>query len=131
VSPLFATLADLPGRGKNDLRPLRVVVSSRAPVPEAEVSAFHRRFGLSLRQVYGSAVTGAISVNGEPGAGTVPGSIGRPLRGVRVKVVAGGAIAVASPFAATEFLDDPAATAARFRDGYFLSGDVGANVSGG
>ncbi len=131
VSPLFATLADLPGRGKNDLRSLRVVVSSREPVAEAEASAFHRRFGLSLRQVYGSAVTGAISVNGEPGAGTAPGSIGRPLRGVRVKVVAGGAIAVASPFAATEFLDDPAATAAMFRDGYFLSGDVGAKASGG
>jgi long-chain acyl-CoA synthetase len=100
-------------------------------VAEAEASAFHRRFGLSLRQVYGSAVTGAISVNGAPGAGTAPGSIGRPLKGVRVKVVAGGAIAVASPFAATEFLDDPAATAARFRDGFYLSGDIGAKASGG
>jgi len=131
VSPLFATLADLPGRGKNDRRSLRVVVSSRAPVSEAEASAFHRRFGLSLRQVYGSAVTGTISVNDELGAGTPPGSIGRPLRGVRVKVVAGGAIAVASPFSATEFLDDPAATSARFRDGFYLSGDVGAKASDG
>src|SRR5262249_11611492 len=127
VSPLFAMLADVPDHANIDLPSLKVVVASRAGVAAAEATAFQQRFGRCVHQVYGSTVTGAISVSSEAGA-EPPGSIGRPLRGVRVKVVAGGTIGIASPFAATEYLDNPAATAARFRGGYYLSPDVGARA---
>jgi len=126
VSPLFAMLADVPGTAKIDLSSLKVVVASRARVAPAETSAFQRRFGHRVHQVYGSPVTGAISVSSEASTKHAPGSIGRPLRGVRVKVVGGSTIGIASPFAATEYLDDPAATAARFRGGFYLSADLGA-----
>src|SRR5262249_61791208 len=111
---------------KTDRPSLKVVAASRARVAAAETSAFQRRFGHSIHQVYGSPVTGAISVSSEASDEHTPGAIGRPLRGVRVKVVAGGTIGIASPFAATEYLEDPAATSAGFRGGFYLSGGLGA-----
>jgi len=131
VSPVFAMLADVPGAAKIDLPSLKIVVASRARVAATETSAFQRRFGHGIHQVYGSPVTGAISISREASGEHTPGSIGRPLKGVRVKVVAGGTIGIASPFAATEYLDNPAATSAGFRGGFYLSGDVGAKASDG
>jgi long-chain acyl-CoA synthetase len=62
------------------------------------------------------------------------GSIGRPTEGVAFRVIgedgrpapdgATGELAIRTPFGMLGYLDDPALTAASFRDGYFGTGDL-------
>ncbi|MDX6739444.1 class I adenylate-forming enzyme family protein [Actinocorallia sp. A-T 12471] len=66
---------------------------------------------------------------------TKQGSVGRPVHGVDVRVVdergaevapgVEGEIVVRGPKVCAGYLDDPAADAAAFRDGWFHTGDVG------
>lgn len=55
---------------------------------------------------------------------------GAPLDGVRVAFDADGRISLGGPTLATGYLDDPAATAAAFADGWFRTGDLGRRRDG-
>ena len=131
VPAMFALLAHASPTVTANLGSLRIAFTSGAALGSADSHAFHARYGRFVGHLHATRVTGTIGLgsggHGEP----VMGSIGRPLPGVKVKLLADGEIAVQSPFAATEFLDDPAATATCFRGGYYLSGDLGAKAPDG
>lgn len=55
---------------------------------------------------------------------------GAPLDGVDVDIAADGRIAIGGATLATGYVDDPGATAERFVDGRFLTGDLGGWVDG-
>ena len=102
---------------------LRFVVSGGAPL-EAGLAEFFHRAGILILEGYGlTETTGAICVN-TPGAFEF-GTVGRPLHDVEVKLADDGEILFKSRKIFREYLNDPAATAAAFSDGFFRTGDVG------
>lgn len=133
VPQMCALLAQTPGRGEVDLSSIRVAFSSSAPFAPADSMGFRDRYGVMVRQLYGSTETGTISFDRD-GSGW-PGSVGPPLPGVSVDVLderespvapgVEGEFAIASAFAATEYLGNPEATAQSFRAGCYFPGDLG------
>jgi len=77
------------------LRSLRLPVSAGAPLPPDVAREFAARFGLRLRNFYGSSETGGISFD-RSGAATLTGGVGRALRGVRIDRLRGERIRVRS-----------------------------------
>ncbi len=135
VPYMYILLADTPLRGKVDLSSLRVVFSSSAPLLVEDNRRFAEKYGLFVRQLYGSTETGTISVNLHPDIGGCLESVGLPLRDITVEIVdeAGrllpygeeGDVAISSPAAITAYDGNPEATSANFRGGFYLPGDLG------
>lgn len=135
VPQIFAILSQTPLRREVDLSALRVVFSSSAPLTATDNRSFQSRYGLFVRQLYGSTETGTISFNSHPDIECCLESVGAPLEGIHVEVVdtdgsplpAGqeGEIAIKSPFATSAYLDNPEATKDSFRSGFYFSGDLG------
>ena len=138
VPQIFSILGQMPEGG--DLSSLRLAFSSSAPLLPADCRRFLTRYGIALRQLYGSSETGTISFNRNPSA-SCDESVGLPLEGVRAEVLddkrqpvapgVEGEIAIASPFAASGYLDNERATRESFRDGVYLSGDLGTKDAAG
>jgi long-chain acyl-CoA synthetase len=132
---MFAILSQTPLRGAVDLSSLRVVFSSSAPLTVVDNRRFQACYGVFVRQLYGSTETGTISFNCHESPERSLQSVGIPLDGVRVEILdaAGnslpsnheGEIAIASLFAASGYLDNPAATKKSFRDNFYFPGDLG------
>lgn len=141
VPQIFAILSQTPLRGHVDLSALRLVFSSSAPLLRADSQRFRDQYGVSIRQLYGSTETGTISFNRAPDPDASADSVGQPLDGVRVEVLdaegaplaAGqdGELAIASPFATSGYHGNAEATAESFRDGFYLSGDLGRKTPDG
>ncbi len=135
VPYMFIVLADTPVRGTVDLSSLRTVFSASAPLLPDDNRRFQAKYGHWIRQLYGSTETGTISINLDLDPATHLASVGLPLPDVRVEVVdesgrpvaAGteGEVVIASPGAITGYVGNAEATAASFRDGVYLSGDLG------
>jgi long-chain acyl-CoA synthetase len=135
VPQMFALLAQTPSRGETSLASIRLAFSSSAPLLAADAERFRARYGVVVRQLYGSTETGTISLNRHPKPEACLQSVGTAMPGVRVGVVSDrglplapgeeGELVISSPFAAAGYVDNPAATAESFRDGFYFSGDLG------
>lgn len=135
VPQVFVLLAETPPRGVIDLSSLRTVFSASAPLLPADNERFESRYGIFVRQLYGSTETGSMTFNDDDDPGAALESVGRSLAGVRIQVVddAGGALAADqegeilafSPFAAAEYLDNPEESARAFQMGFYRTGDLG------
>jgi long-chain acyl-CoA synthetase len=115
---------------------LRRAVSAGSPLPRRIFDQFHRVFGVEIGQVYGSTEFGSVTYNDPAAAGFEPGSVGRPMKGVRIRILdpsdlridrplptgVEGHVAIASPTLLSDFVDDPATPTS---DGFFLTGDLG------
>ncbi|MFJ5263440.1 type I polyketide synthase [Streptomyces sp. NPDC088387] len=120
----------------------RMCVVAGAPSPPALRRAVEEHLGAPLLDAYGSTETcGMIAVN-RPGAPTVEGSCGPPAPGMDVRIVdpagggdlpdgAEGEIWVRGPSLMTGYHDQPEATAAALRDGWYRTGDLGRRVEHG
>jgi long-chain acyl-CoA synthetase len=117
-----------------DFSRLRVCVSASAPMPAELNRQFHEKFGMYVRQLYGSSETGTISVNMRADVGDSLESVGKPTAGVEVEICSDdgevlrvnevGEIAVESG-AATQSYGCEELDSGTFRNGYFLTGDLG------
>jgi acyl-CoA synthetase (AMP-forming)/AMP-acid ligase II len=142
VAPNFGyELAVRRVRGSYDLGSLRHALDGSEPVHRATLDAFERRFALrpcTVLPVYGLAEnTLGVCFSDDPSPATdlewegraVP-SVGPPLPGVEVKILAagpGGAgeIAVRGPSLMSGYFRDPEATSAALGDGWLRTGDLG------
>lgn len=85
VPAIFRVLAAMPI--ESSLTPLRLAISAGATLTSEIARAFHQRYGLKLHNFYGSSETGGICYD-RKGDATLQGrSVGKPLTGVKVKVV--------------------------------------------
>ncbi|MCX4967003.1 condensation domain-containing protein [Streptomyces sp. NBC_00654] len=84
VPHLFDALADLPAGTPADLDAVRLCLSGSNFLPPAVARRFQNRFGLPVRQTYGSTEAG--SVCWDVGEDHSPGTVGTPLDGTRVQV---------------------------------------------
>jgi long-chain acyl-CoA synthetase len=131
-------LAEGPGRADRlaALRCLRLAVAGGAALPPGLAEIAHHELGLSLHQGYG-LTEASPAVATTVGCEVLrPGSSGRPLPGVALKVVEAegtpveegdpGEIWVRGPNVFAGYLDDPRATAAVLGpDGWLRTGDLG------
>jgi len=135
VPYMYTLLAETPVRGHVDLSSLRVAFSASAPLLADDNRRFAEKYGVHVRQLYGSTETGTISVNLHPEVGTKLESVGTPLGGVNIEirdddanpVPAGseGEVWIAGPGVIEQYDGNPEANATAFRDGFYLSGDLG------
>jgi acyl-CoA synthetase (AMP-forming)/AMP-acid ligase II len=117
---------DLPG---TDLSALRQLIYSGSHAAPSRVARAFAVLGPVLVQCYGSTETGRITVLDQLDhyEDALRGAVGRPFPGVEVRLSdADGEILVRSPQCLTEYLGDPALTAATVRpDGWTRTGDLG------
>lgn len=133
--PTFYTrlLAD-PDFGMSDCRNVRLFISGSAPLTVETFKAFEARTGKTILERYGMSETGMITSNPLDGA-RVAGSVGFPLPGVAVRVSDDsgndcgpgepGNVEVKGPNVFAGYWGMPEKTKSDFRDGWFVTGDVG------
>jgi len=86
--PVMSALAHDPAVERHDLSSLELIVSGGAPLGAALQEAVAARFPRArVGQGYGLTETAATICGPSRDAGTVPGSVGRPMAGTEVRIV--------------------------------------------
>jgi long-chain acyl-CoA synthetase len=129
----FRVLAEAPEEA--DLSSLRLCYSAAAALPQSTFKAFHDRFDLPVRQLYGCTEAGCVTVNVDEDPFENWGSVGIPMDGVELRIVddAGepveegriGEVLIRSKAMTPGYADAEELNAEAFRDGWFRSGDRG------
>ncbi len=112
---------------------LRLMVSGSAPLPVRTFNRWKEISGHPLLERYGMTEIGMALSNPLRGE-RMPGTVGKPLPGVEVRLVGedgnavvpgtSGQIEVRGPSIFAEYWRDPDATRDAFRDGWFRTGDT-------
>ncbi len=120
-------------------RHMRLMVSGSAALPVTTLEKWREITGHTLLERYGMTEIGMALSNPLHGR-RIPGSVGTPLPGVRVRltdesgqtVTSGqpGEIEVKSPAVFLEYWGKPMETRKSFREGWFLTGDVAVEENG-
>jgi len=129
----------------DDFKTLRCAIVGAEKLRKELAEAFLERFGLLPLEGYGCTELSPVAALNVPDGeglgirqkGAKPGSIGRPLPGVQIEVVSpetglplppgeSGMLLVKGPNVMKGYLDDPEKTAEAFKDGYYITGDIGA-----
>jgi acyl-[acyl-carrier-protein]-phospholipid O-acyltransferase / long-chain-fatty-acid--[acyl-carrier-protein] ligase len=130
---------------KDQFHALRYLLVGAEKLRPALVEAFQEKFGITPLEGYGcTEMAPAVAVNGSPKADGRyrSGSVGRPLPNVAIRIVdpdtfrplpAGdtGLLLVKGPSKMLGYLNDPRRTAEAFRDGFYVTGDIGRLDAGG
>jgi acyl-CoA synthetase (AMP-forming)/AMP-acid ligase II len=114
---------------------LRFVRSCSAPLPTTLWARYEKTIGVPLVEAYGmTEAAHQMASNPLPPGERRPGTVGRAT-GNEIAVLDGnwqpvpasteGEVSVRGPSVVDQYLDNPAATSASFRDGWFRTGDVG------
>ncbi|MGZ8846967.1 MAG: AMP-dependent synthetase/ligase [Pyrinomonadaceae bacterium] len=101
---------------------IRLATSGGAPLP-LEVAEFFDAAGLPILQAYGLTENICVAFN-HPNNHKF-GTVGPPMSGCEVKIAADGEIMVRSEMMFSGYYKEPEQTAAIFRDGWLLTGDIG------
>jgi long-chain acyl-CoA synthetase len=129
----FRLLAE--AEGAADLSDLRLCFSAGTALPEPAFRGFLDRYGVAVRQLYGSTEAGVMTINMDPDPVATAASVGTPAPGVHVMVVddegrplpqgEDGEIAVSGPAITRGYADMEQLTRETFREGYYFTGDLG------
>ena len=112
---------------------LTTASSGGSAMPLEVLNRFAERFGVNILEGYGLSETSPVASFNRPDRPARPGSIGRPIWGVEMKLIeddwkdAGdgpGEIAVRGHCVMKGYLRRPEATAEVLRDGWFRTGDI-------
>jgi long-chain acyl-CoA synthetase len=124
--------ADLRNR---DLSALRIGACGGSSMPEALMSAFEQRFGITILEGYGMSETGSAAMMNPSRAERKVGSVGKPIWGTTARIadVAGnvlganeiGEILLRGHHIMNGYHNDPTSTAEAIRRGWLHTGDLG------
>ena len=136
VPAMYGEFLKVEDPGAFELGSMRLFISGSAPLPTTVFSAFRDRFGFKILERYGTTET--IMNTSNPCSGQrKPGSVGRPLPGVEVRIDRGkagggsrgteeaGEILVRGPNVFQGYLNLPEVTSASFEGEWFRTGDLG------
>jgi long-chain acyl-CoA synthetase len=114
---------------------LRYIICGAAPLSRELLEAFEDRFGIRILEGYGLTESTCVSSLNPYYGVRKPGSIGLPVRGQQMEIVAPdgspvddgelGEIVIKGPNVMAGYLHNQEATAATIRDGWLHTGDVG------
>ncbi len=129
----FRLMAEAPVAA--DLSSVRLCFSAGTALPRPTFEAFGERFGVLVRQLYGSTETGMVSANLSPDPVDTFESVGPPLPGVTVEIVDDdgaslppgetGEVVVSSPAVGSGYAEADQASREAFRQGRYFTGDLG------
>jgi long-chain acyl-CoA synthetase len=102
---------------------IRWMMSGGAPLPPA-VCQVYRQAGLPLAQGYGLTETAPVLTVNRPERVRID-SVGQPLPGVEIRIAPDGEILARGPNIMKGYWNQPTATEAVLRDGWFHTGDMG------
>src|SRR5229473_1639072 len=137
VPTMWAALVNHPGIEQRDLSSLRACASGGAPLPVELAERFGRISGLPLPSGWGMTETSPAGISPPLRGPAKPGTIGLPLPGITVEVVAlddphrvlgpgdVGELRIKGRNVMQRYWNRPDETAAAFADGGFLTGDIG------
>ncbi len=100
---------------------LRFPISGAAPLSK-DLAEFYEAIGVPLLEGYGLTEGGVVSVN--PIGRVKPGSIGKLLPGIEVRIAEDGELLLHSAVNFSGYYKDPAATAAVLHEGWLSTGDI-------
>lgn len=131
----YQLLSEMPVKLIGDVSSLRLCLSSGSDLLPNVFDAFLLRFNQPIRHTYGTVETGMISVNMDDDFDVIRSSVGLPAKGVEVKIVDNeereiplgmiGRVWVRSKKMAAGYVDQPYLNAEVFRDGWFVTEDLG------
>jgi long-chain acyl-CoA synthetase len=134
VPTMYTAMLAVPEAERPDTSSLRVCISGGASLPVEVLRAFEARFGTKILEGYGLSETSPVASFNHPDRERKPGSIGTPIRDVRMRVVdeqdrevpAGevGEIVIQGPNVMKGYWQRPDATAEAMRGGWFHTGDM-------
>ncbi len=137
VPTMWIAICQTPGFEKRDLSSLTLTASGGAPMPVEVARRFTARTGLELLGGWGMSETGPAGTNLPRGWPHKNGTIGIPLPGICVRIVAlddparelatgeTGELAIRGLNVTAGYWNRPDENAASFADGWFLTGDIG------
>ncbi len=102
---------------------LKVFVSGGAPL-NYDVGVFFIALGVDLLQGYGQTETAPV-VSCNPYHDNRLRTVGKPVKGVEVKILDDGEIIVSGELVMQGYWGNPEATAGALRDGWIYTGDIG------
>jgi long-chain acyl-CoA synthetase len=140
VPTMYSAVLNLDDRDQYDTSSLRVAVVGGQAMPVEVMEKFEEAFGIKVLEGYGLSETCAVGTFNYPDA-RKPGSIGKPVEGIEVKIVDDdrneveqgeiGEIAIKGANVMKEYWNKPEETAEELRDGWFHTGDMGHIDEGG
>lgn len=107
---------------------LRFIASGGAALP-VETQHLWERIGVRIVQGYGASECSPVIACGAGDGSTPAGSVGKPLRGVEVRLNPEGELLVHGPNVMRGYWKDPERTAEVLKDGWYATGDL-ANIDG-
>ena len=134
VPTMYVALLHAPDRTDYDTSALRMCISGGAALPVEVLRGFEEAFGVPVLEGYGLSETSPVASFNHPDREQKPGSIGTPIRDVRMRVVDNddhevpqgevGEIVISGPNVMKGYWHRPEATAEAVRDGWFHTGDL-------
>ncbi|KAJ7747829.1 hypothetical protein B0H16DRAFT_1675626 [Mycena metata] len=134
VPPIFLLIAKSP-LVKDQFRSLKSVSSGAAPLGKDLQISVSKKLGVFLTQIWGLSETTGPASGGENNVEDLSGSVGPPIPYVELRIIdesgndcppdIPGEVLVRGPTVTKGYFNNPTANAEGFRDGYFLTGDIG------
>ncbi len=136
VPTIYTFLTELYAKGNYDISSLRLCISGGASLPEALLHRVENILGVTVVEGYGLTETSPVLSVNSASEGSVPGSVGKPLANVKLKIVdeSGtsvpqekiGEILAKGPTIMSSYWKRPEETALVFdEEGWFRTGDLG------
>ena len=129
----FRLMAEAPAAA--DLSSLRLCFSAGTALPRPFFDAFLDKFGVPVRQLYGCTEAGTLTANMDDDPVATFESVGKPVDGVQVRIEDDdgeqvptgsiGEVAVNAPGLTDGYADNEELNSQVFREGYFITGDLG------
>ncbi|GER82769.1 MAG: long-chain fatty acid--CoA ligase [Thermogemmatispora sp.] len=135
VPAMFVALLHSPDADRYDTSSLQYCVSGSAPLPVAVLEAFEQKFGCRILEGYGLSEATAALTGHNREMPRKPGSVGKPLPGVEIRIVDEndrdvpvgevGEIIARGPNVMQQYYNLPEETATAMRNGWLHTGDMG------
>jgi long-chain acyl-CoA synthetase len=129
----FRLMAEAPAGA--DLSAVRLAFSAGTALPRPFFDAFLDKFGVPVRQLYGCTEAGTLTANMDHDPVATFESVGPPVDGVEVRIEDDdgepvptgsiGEVAVRAPGLTSGYADMPELNSQVFREGFFITGDLG------
>ncbi len=135
VPTLFQMWLNAPGFASADFSHVHFFISGGAPCPPSLIKSWRERKGVVFRQGYGLTEVGTncFSMTDEESVAKT-GSVGKPIFHSQMRLVDAdgndvgidetGELLIAGPHVCSGYWNNPEATAAALRDGWFYTGDM-------
>lgn len=132
--PMYSAWLDVPGVEQYDLSSIRLAISGAAPLPVEVLERFHSVFGIEIYEGYGLTETAPTVTSSRLEDHPRPGSVGKPVPGVEVRLVDEvgmdvevgdpGEIVVRGPNVFKGYWQRPEENERAFMNGWFRTGDI-------